>query len=61
MLLEEAGALERAGARLLVLECVPATLGERVSRQLAIPVIGIGAGAGCDGQVLVMHDMLGLV
>ncbi len=60
LLLEEAGALERAGARLLVLECVPATLGERVSRQLAIPVIGIGAGAGCDGQVLVMHDMLGL-
>jgi len=59
-LLKEAGALEQAGARLLVLECVPAGLGERVAGELTIPVVGIGAGAGCDGQVLVMHDMLGL-
>ncbi len=59
-LLEEAVALQRAGARLLVLECVPAALGTAVAAELQIPVIGIGAGAGCDGQVLVMHDMLGL-
>ncbi len=53
-------ALERAGAQLLVLECVPAALGERISKALTIPVIGIGAGKGTDGQILVMHDMLGL-
>jgi len=57
---DEALALQRAGARLLVLECVPAALGAAVAAELEIPVIGIGAGAGCDGQVLVMHDMLGL-
>jgi len=57
---EEALALQDAGARLLVLECVPASLGRDVAGELRIPVIGIGAGAGCDGQVLVMHDMLGL-
>jgi 3-methyl-2-oxobutanoate hydroxymethyltransferase len=45
---------------MLVLECVPAELGRKVSKQLEMPVIGIGAGAACDGQVLVMHDMLGL-
>ena len=59
-LLEEALLLQEAGARLLVLECVPATLGEEIATALDIPVIGIGAGAGCDGQVLVLHDLLGL-
>ncbi len=59
-LLEDALLLQEAGMGLLVLECVPATLGEEVSRALDIPVIGIGAGPGCDGQVLVLHDMLGL-
>lgn len=59
-LLSDARALQDAGAQLLVLECVPSALGREVSTALAIPVIGIGAGAGCDGQVLVMHDMLGL-
>jgi 3-methyl-2-oxobutanoate hydroxymethyltransferase len=43
-----------------VLEKIPAKLAERVSKELDIPTIGIGAGAGCDGQVLVLHDMLGL-
>ena len=52
--------LQEAGVGLLVLECVPATLGEEITRALDIPVIGIGAGAGCDGQVLVLHDLLGL-
>ncbi len=52
--------LEQAGASLLVLECVPAALAEEVARSLTIPTIGIGAGAGCDGQVLVLYDMLGL-
>jgi 3-methyl-2-oxobutanoate hydroxymethyltransferase len=59
-LMEDALALQTAGAQLLVLECVPAALGREVSEQLEIPLIGIGAGADCDGQVLVMHDMLGL-
>jgi 3-methyl-2-oxobutanoate hydroxymethyltransferase len=59
-LLEDALLLQDAGASLLVLECVPSPLGEEVSCALDIPVIGIGAGAGCDGQVLVLHDMLGL-
>lgn len=59
-LLADARALQDAGAQLLVIECVPSDLGQQVSAQLDIPVIGIGAGAGCDGQVLVMHDMLGL-
>ncbi|MTW19507.1 3-methyl-2-oxobutanoate hydroxymethyltransferase [Allochromatium palmeri] len=56
----EARILEEAGASLLVLECVPAALAGEISQSLSIPVIGIGAGAGCDGQVLVLHDMLGL-
>jgi len=56
----EARVMEEAGASLLVLECVPAALAGEISRSLSIPVIGIGAGAECDGQVLVLHDMLGL-
>jgi 3-methyl-2-oxobutanoate hydroxymethyltransferase len=59
-LLREAEALEDAGAMLLVLECVPRALAGEVATRLTIPVIGIGAGAGCDGQVLVLHDLLGL-
>ena len=56
----DALALQEAGASLLVLECVPAALAQEISRSLSIPVIGIGAGAGCDGQVLVLYDILGL-
>ena len=52
--------MQDAGAQLLVVECIPSVLGAEVSANLDIPVIGIGAGAACDGQVLVMHDMLGL-
>lgn len=59
-LLADAQAVEAAGAALLLLECVPQGLAQRVQQALSIPVIGIGAGAACDGQVLVMHDMLGL-
>ncbi|WP_435408736.1 3-methyl-2-oxobutanoate hydroxymethyltransferase [Pleionea litopenaei] len=59
-LLADALAVEQAGAKLLVLECVPAALAKSISEQLSIPTIGIGAGVNCDGQVLVMHDMLGL-
>jgi 3-methyl-2-oxobutanoate hydroxymethyltransferase len=59
-LLKDARALQHAGAQMLVVEAVPAELGRRVTESVEIPVIGIGAGADCDGQVLVMHDMLGL-
>lgn len=59
-LLADALRLEQAGADMLVLECVPATLAKRVTEALSIPVIGIGAGNDCDGQVLVIYDMLGL-
>ncbi len=59
-LVEQALALERAGADLLVVECVPADVGARISQVLSIPVIGIGAGVACDGQVLVLYDMLGI-
>ncbi|WP_329740703.1 3-methyl-2-oxobutanoate hydroxymethyltransferase [Dyella sp. A6] len=58
--LAEAKAVQVAGAGMLVLEGVPTALGERVTRALSIPVIGIGAGPHCDGQVLVIQDMLGI-
>ncbi|MHB1241538.1 MAG: 3-methyl-2-oxobutanoate hydroxymethyltransferase [Gammaproteobacteria bacterium] len=57
---EDARALEEAGAGMLVLECIPAALAAEVSHALQIPVIGIGAGVDCDGQVLVLYDLLGL-
>lgn len=59
-LVEAARDVETAGAFSLVLECVPADLAAEISEQLTIPTIGIGAGAACDGQVLVYHDLLGL-
>jgi 3-methyl-2-oxobutanoate hydroxymethyltransferase len=59
-LLDDARALEAAGCFSLVLEAVPANVARRVSEALTIPTIGIGAGADCDGQVLVWHDLLGL-
>lgn len=59
-LLEDAKAVEEAGAFAVVLECVPAKLAELISKSISIPTIGIGAGAGCDGQILVYQDMLGL-
>jgi 3-methyl-2-oxobutanoate hydroxymethyltransferase len=59
-LLADALAVQAAGAELLVMEGVPVELGRRVTEALAIPVIGIGAGPHCDGQVLVIHDLLGI-
>lgn len=59
-MLDSARRLEDAGAQLLVLECIPQALAERITQALAIPVIGIGAGPATDGQILVMHDLLGL-
>ncbi len=59
-LMEDAKLLEELGCFALVLEKVPASLAERVAKSISIPVIGIGAGAGVDGQVLVTHDMLGM-
>ncbi|HLR25485.1 MAG TPA: 3-methyl-2-oxobutanoate hydroxymethyltransferase [Fodinibius sp.] len=59
-LIKDAKALEKAGCFSLVLEKIPAKLAARVSAEVSIPTIGIGAGAACDGQVLVVHDMLGL-
>lgn len=59
-LLHDARALQEAGCFAIVLEAVPAPVAAAISQQLAIPTIGIGAGAGCDGQVLVFHDLLGL-
>lgn len=59
-LIEDARAIEEAGACMVVLECVPARLAEKITELLTIPVIGIGAGAACDGQVLVYQDLLGM-
>jgi len=59
-LLNDAHALEEAGCFAIVLECVPAPLAQRISEELSIPTIGIGAGPGCDGQVLVINDILGM-
>ena len=59
-LLHEARELAEAGASMLVVELIPSTLGQQLTESLPIPVIGIGAGPGCSGQVLVLHDMLGV-
>ena len=59
-LVDDAIAVENAGAFAVVLECVPAKLAKVISEKLSIPTIGIGAGAGCDGQVLVYQDVLGM-
>ena len=59
-LYEDALALEEAGCFAVVLEAVPTPVATRITEALTIPTIGIGAGAGCDGQVLVWHDLLGL-
>jgi 3-methyl-2-oxobutanoate hydroxymethyltransferase len=59
-LLEDAQAVEQAGAFAVVLECVPTETAQKITAALQVPTIGIGAGAGCDGQILVTHDMLGL-
>ncbi len=59
-IIADAVKLQQAGAGLLVLECVPSSLASQISTKLTIPVIGIGAGADCDGQVLVLYDMLGI-
>jgi 3-methyl-2-oxobutanoate hydroxymethyltransferase len=59
-LLEDAAALEEAGAFSIVLECVPDRVSQRITGAVSIPTIGIGAGPACDGQVLVLHDLLGL-
>jgi 3-methyl-2-oxobutanoate hydroxymethyltransferase len=59
-LTEDAKLLQDAGAGMLVLECIPAALAAEITRALSIPTIGIGAGAACDGQVLVLYDLLGI-
>ena len=59
-IVREAKALEAAGVFALVLECMPRSLAKKVTQELTIPTIGIGAGEGCDGQVLVLYDLLGL-
>ena len=60
MVLRDAAAVEEAGAFSVVLEGMPLDLAQEITERLTIPTIGIGAGAHCDGQVLVIHDMLGL-
>jgi 3-methyl-2-oxobutanoate hydroxymethyltransferase len=57
-LIDEAKRLESAGADIVLLECIPAALGKSITRELHVPVIGIGAGPDCDGQILVTYDML---
>lgn len=59
-LIEDAHLLEKAGCFAIVIEKVPASLAEKVAREISVPIIGIGAGGGVDGQVLVLHDLLGL-
>jgi 3-methyl-2-oxobutanoate hydroxymethyltransferase len=59
-ILEQAQALTAAGVFAIVLENIPADLGRRITQSIAVPTIGIGAGSGCDGQILVTHDLLGL-
>ncbi|MBI5874697.1 MAG: 3-methyl-2-oxobutanoate hydroxymethyltransferase [Deltaproteobacteria bacterium] len=59
-LLDDAKAVEKAGAFSIVLECIPAALAKKITETVSIPTIGIGAGCYCDGQVLVIHDLLGL-
>jgi 3-methyl-2-oxobutanoate hydroxymethyltransferase len=59
-MLEDAHALQEAGADIVLLECVPSSLGEAIAGALSVPVIGIGAGPGVDGQILVLYDILGL-
>jgi 3-methyl-2-oxobutanoate hydroxymethyltransferase len=59
-MIQDAMGLQQAGAEMIVLECIPASLGKRISEALAIPTIGIGAGKECDGQVLVVYDLLGI-
>jgi 3-methyl-2-oxobutanoate hydroxymethyltransferase len=59
-LLEDARAVEKAGAFAVVIECVPSEIARKITAALKVPTIGIGAGDGCDGQVLVVHDILGL-
>lgn len=59
-LISDAHLLEELGCFAMVIEKVPATLAARVAKEVSIPIIGIGAGNGCDGQILVMHDMLGI-
>lgn len=59
-LIDDAKRVEQAGASMVVLECVPAPIAAKITESISIPTIGIGAGAGCDGQVLVYQDMLGM-
>jgi 3-methyl-2-oxobutanoate hydroxymethyltransferase len=60
LIIEEAMSLEKAGAAMLLLECVPDSLTKQIMNELSIPIIGIGAGSSTDGQVMVIHDLLGI-
>ena len=60
-IMEDARVLQEAGASMLVMECIPAVLATTITQSMGIPTIGIGAGPGCDGQVLVLYDMLGII
>ena len=59
-MISDAKALEKAGAQLLVLECIPSLLAKAITEAVSIPTIGIGAGKDTDGQILVMHDLVGI-